>query len=235
MTPLVRDIIKLAAIGGVDPTEMHWFDATGCFKDQTERPPNWLLESQPPFPKCMVCWEGNSLNHQRMRLVCMLVGDDPDEGIVVTVWRLPSDHLPVASPIMIYVRDEGMIRYGPVEENVNMDQAEAEMILGFIAAWYESLAQRGEAYVPSIIQNFTNRRKIAQGKVPSYEWRTVVIEPVQPKKEHAGGTHASPRLHDRRGHLRRLRSGKNVWVKQCKVGDASKGIVWHDYELKEKA
>jgi len=43
-----------------------------------------------------------------------------------------------------------------------------------------------------------------------------------------------PRLHERRGHLRRLKTGKNVWVKSCKVGDASKGAIFHDYAIKEK-
>ncbi len=59
------------------------------------------------------------------------------------------------------------------------------------------------------------------------------IEPPKPRSEGKGATHASPRLHDRRGHLRRLASGKNVWVKSCKVGDASKGAIFHDYAIKE--
>ena len=87
--------------------------------------------------------------------------------------------------------------------------------------------------MPVVQQTFTNRRKIAQGKTPTYDWTTVVVEPVKPRKEDQGGTHASPRLHDRRGHLRRLKTGKNVWVKSCKVGDASKGAIFHDYAIKE--
>lgn len=39
-------------------------------------------------------------------------------------------------------------------------------------------------------------------------------------------------LHDRRGHLRKLASGKTVWIKQCKVGKASLGTVFHDYEVR---
>jgi len=81
----------------------------------------------------------------------------------------------------------------------------------------------------------TTRRKIAQAKTPTYDWTTVYIEPSGLRSESCGGTHESPRLHDRRGHLRRLRSGRNVWVKPCKVGDASKGAVWHDYAIKEAA
>ena len=61
--------------------------------------------------------------------------------------------------------------------------------------------------------------------------KTGKIEPPKPKGESQGGTHASPRLHDRRGHWRNTRSGKRVWVKQCKVGDPSKGSVFHDYRF----
>jgi len=87
-------------------------------------------------------------------------------------------------------------------------------------------------YTPVDKQKFVNKKRIAKGKAPIYEWTTVVIEPPKPKVEPKGGTHASPRLHDRRGHYRKLRNGKLAWVKACKVGDASKGTVFKDYTWK---
>lgn len=85
------------------------------------------------------------------------------------------------------------------------------------------------AYVPTR-QRHSSRR--AAGRKPAFEWRTVVIEPVKPKIEHRGGTHASPRQHDRRGHWSHSKLGKKFWVPQCKVGKASDGIVFHDYVVK---
>lgn len=229
-TLVVRETMKMVAEAGLDPVDMYWFDATGCFRDQSEESQTPLHDSRPPFQRCMVCWEGQSRSHQRMRMWLLVGGDAPQDGIVLTVWRQPLNHPPVPSPMMVYMIDDGQVRYGPVDENQTMDKTEAEMILGFVSAWYESLARRCEAYIPSVPQTFTNRRKIAQGKIPSYDWRTVVIEPTAPRRDALGGTHASPRQHDRRGHLRRLRSGRNVWVKPCKVGDPNKGVVFHDYE-----
>ena len=56
-----------------------------------------------------------------------------------------------------------------------------------------------------------------------FDWHTVTIAPTAAKSGHKGGTHASPRLHDRRGHWRTIKaSGKRVWVRHCKVGDAAK-------------
>lgn len=234
-TALVRETMKMVAEAGLDPVEMHWFDATGCFTDGSTESQEALHEYRPPFPRCMVCWEGTSRNYQRMRVWLLMAGDDPHEGIVMTVWRQPAGQAPVSSPSMVYLIDDGMIRYGPADDDVAIDKTEAEMVLGFVSAWYGSLARRNEAYMPVVANTFTNRRKVAQGKIPTYDWHTVVIEAVAPRSEHAGGTHASPRLHDRRGHLRRLRNGKNVWVKACKVGDASRGVIFHDYKMEVAA
>lgn len=233
-TQLVRETMKMVADSGLDPIEMHWFDATGCFQDQTEESQQPLHNCRPPFEKCMVCWEGKSRNHQRMRMWLLVAGNDPQEGILLAASRQPANQPPISSPVMIYMIDDGQIRYGPVDEGVSMDKIEAEMILGFVSAWYESMSQRTEAYVPTVAPTFTNKRKIAQGKMPAYDWTTVVIQATATKAEHKGGTHASPRQHDRRGHLRRLRSGKNVWVKPHKVGDPNIGIIFHDYQIGER-
>ena len=45
------------------------------------------------------------------------------------------------------------------------------------------------------------------------------------------GTHASPRFHFRRGHIRRLPTGKNCWVRMHSVGNMINGIVAKDYRV----
>lgn len=99
----------------------------------------------------------------------------------------------------------------------------------------DSLNAGGTAYQPTAKANSpTNRRRIANGKPALiYDWRTVVIEPKQAKTESLGGTHASPRQHERRGHWRVTAAGRKVWVRNCLVGDASLGTVFHDYKVVE--
>lgn len=234
-TQLIRSTMRYMAEAGIDPTELQWFDATGCFQDKTHVGQDPLHECRPPFEKCMVVFQGKTTSGRLMEMFMTVVGTDPEEGIVLSVWRAPGGGRPVASPLMVYAVDGGLVRYGPVNAEDQIDEKEAQMILGFVSTWYEFMSQKVESYRPVVRDTFTNRRKIEQGKIPSYDWTTVYIEPVKPRSEGKGGTHASPRLHDRRGHLRRLRSGKNVWVKACKVGDASKGTVFHDYAIKEQA
>ena len=45
------------------------------------------------------------------------------------------------------------------------------------------------------------------------------------------GTHASPRFHFRRGHIRRLPTGKNCWVRMHSVGTLVNGLVAKDYRI----
>jgi hypothetical protein len=227
--------MKWMADGGVDIASYHWFDITGL-EDKTEVEQNWLLEYRPPFEKCMVCWQAHSKrDNQIYNAMIMIEGDQPSEGIMATVFRGKFGTDPFVSNPLVYIIEDGFVRYGAVDENIVIEEYDGQMTLSFIAGWYRSLAQGCNAYVPSVAQTFTNKRKIAQGKLPTYDWRTVVIEPTKPKSESKGGTHASPRLHDRRGHLRRLQNGKNVWVRSCKVGDASLGVIFHDYKIGEVA
>lgn len=49
--------------------------------------------------------------------------------------------------------------------------------------------------------------------------------------EDKGGTHASPRTHLRRGHIRRLAWGPRVWVNSCVVNPSAIGTVNKDYRV----
>jgi hypothetical protein len=234
MTPFIRSTMRWMVESGIDPTEMQWFDISGTL-DQSTIDQNWLHEYRPPFEKCMVVWQGRSANHEVYEFLMTVVGTDPEEGIVLSVHKGAHGQMPQKMPLLVYVLDEGLIRYGPVEEGDTIPEKDAQMVLAMVGNWYRALSQRCSSYKPVVRNTFTNRRKIAQGKVPTYDWTMVYIEPSKPRSESKGGTHASPRQHDRRGHLRRLRSGKNVWVRPCKVGDPTKGVVWHGYAIREAA
>ena len=49
----------------------------------------------------------------------------------------------------------------------------------------------------------------------------------------AGGSHASPTLHTRRGHYRRHRTdhSKRSWVRPCVVGDLGEGVTHSEYKV----
>lgn len=81
-------------------------------------------------------------------------------------------------------------------------------------------------------------KRIKQGKAPlGYEHKVVTIDPgllKMPGVVTAGGTHASPRMHWRRGHIRHYGDGKVTPVRPAIIGDVSRGVITHDYALKPR-
>ncbi len=84
-----------------------------------------------------------------------------------------------------------------------------------------------------------NKKRAKKDRVPLFEYKIldIVVEVMQAdkaaKKPHQGGTHASPRMHKRRGHVRRLRSGRATWVRDTIVGKPGTGAVEKEYSVHE--
>jgi hypothetical protein len=71
---------------------------------------------------------------------------------------------------------------------------------------------------------FINKKRIARGEEPINTYVVVTINTDRVRQDTARlGTHASPRLHWRRGHKRRLPDGHTTWVRPCLVGTPSRG------------
>lgn len=67
-----------------------------------------------------------------------------------------------------------------------------------------------------------------------FDYHVLMIDPSKERNpsEDRGGTHASPRTHLRRGHIRRLAWGPRVWVNSCVVNPSAIGTVNKDYAVK---
>ena len=76
------------------------------------------------------------------------------------------------------------------------------------------------------------RDRLKKKKLPVFEHKTLYIEDVRSARVDRGGTSSPKRQHHRRGHIRRLSSGNQVWVRPCLVGDPSLGFVSKDYVLR---
>jgi hypothetical protein len=74
-----------------------------------------------------------------------------------------------------------------------------------------------------------NAKRRSKHKKPFYDWHTVVVETVKTAGNDQGGTHATPRQHEVRGHYVRSKLGKVFWRKSHKRGDPTKGVIFHDY------
>lgn len=76
-----------------------------------------------------------------------------------------------------------------------------------------------------------NKKREKRGKTPFFTYKELTIVANGPAPlDDQGGSHASPRVHLRRGHIRRL-AHKTVWVNAAVVGDKSRGMVSKDYRV----
>ena len=222
MTPLIKEMVKLVSIADLDPTQMHWFDVTGAIKEYIGYDQRKYLLHPAPYKNMMLCGK----TEQGDFMLSVLAGP---AATIVTGWILkPTGYKTLGT--FLFAEDNGEPKTGEVDKPI--DPQDQSMMCAIVAMFYASLDIRVEAYVPTAKDTFTNRRKIKEGKLPSYDWHTIVIEPPKQSQDYKGGTHASPRRHQARGHWRTYKSGKRGWVKECWRGDASKGAVFKDYEFK---
>lgn len=76
-----------------------------------------------------------------------------------------------------------------------------------------------------------NKKRVRAGKLPFVDYHVLVLKRTASEAAELGGSHASPRRHIRRGHVRRLPNGNRIWIEQMFVGRADLGFVHKDYRV----
>jgi len=223
VTPLIQEMIAMRPDDFA--LDHHWFDMSAVHKRE-QAISSEVLSRPLPFPaSALVC------AYEDKKALLFVSRSGELTGVAGLQW----DKKTIRDiPAFFYlVDDEGIKVRHKDGSPFDYRTSYATGVLAFIAAFLESLETApATGYLPIKRANWA--KKIRQGKVPTYDWTTITIEPSKPKGDHQGGTHASPRWHERRGHWRTMRSGKKVWIKNCEVGDKARGAVFHDYVLGEK-
>lgn len=75
------------------------------------------------------------------------------------------------------------------------------------------------------------KARAVRGKKPLFSYWTLHLVARSESGEPQGGTHASPRLHLRRGHPREYAPGQYTWVQPAVVGNKKLGMVHKDYAV----
>lgn len=215
MTPLISEMVRMAP----HPEQATWFDLGHMSSTESQRVEADLVMHL-PFDRTALC--GIDKNGEKFALWLAAGNGSVAVGGCTSTGRYLSPFAYVSTP-------EG-IRYYRGESEIS--ESEVKQMFRMTVACLLALSDCTDAYQPTIKSNSpTNARRIAKGKPPLiYDWHTVILEPSRPASEPQGGTHATPRRHQCRGHWRNCKSGKRVWVKDCWKGDASKGTVFKDYK-----
>ena len=238
MTPLVA---KATAFVPELAAYYKWFDLSGMDFTPTESQNHMdnmitLSMGKLPFERCAVT--GIDLNNNQF---VMLMECTPHEEFqeewklrVANFFEGEIQYCPVFS---IHPRDprnsEGIeLYYEDLKKYKDHKGAHklCEISIALLCLFLKELDKKA-LVVGQPTASTNNAKRIRQGKKPLFEWTTVTIEPRSAKNESLGGTHASPRLHDVRGHWV-VRNGNKFWRRAHKRGDASKGVIFHDYVVK---
>ena len=98
----------------------------------------------------------------------------------------------------------------------------------FLSAMNCSNVERIESKPPAALSKARARR----GKQPLFSTWTLSINIPKERRDSValGGSHASPRVHLRRGHPREYKPGSWTWVQPCAVGAKENGMIHKDYK-----
>ena len=220
MTPLIRNAVTFAP----EPETAMWFDVGQMDATEKLKVPAEIIMNL-PFKRTGIVGLDTAGKDFALWLT---------QGAgSVTVAGCSMWHKKYLDPYAYLATDDGFKIYRKDKEITIED---VKPVHRMVLITLSRLANASSGYACQPQNTFINRKRQAKGKSAlSFDWVTVEIGDRKAKNAPQGGTHASPRLHDRRGHWRTLKAtGKRVWVKECKVGDASKGVVFKDYKLKEK-
>ena len=219
MTPLICEAVKLAP----EPETALWFDV-GMMEPIFDKHIPADVVMNLPFKRTGIA--GVDSKNRKFSL-WLTAGENS-----VTVAGCTIQPTKYFEPFAYILTDQGMRYYNHGKE---VTQDEILPVLRMVYAVLLKLAGKEQAYKPTPQRTFINEKRKSKGKSAlTFDWHTIEIEPPKAKNDPQGGTHASPRRHQSRGHWRTYKSGKRGWVKECWKGDASKGTVFKDYQLKEK-
>jgi hypothetical protein len=222
MTPLITEMVGLIPDEAVN---YQWFDASATYSSEITISDDEEITGKLPFPQMAIV----TVDDQKTKILLMLKQQGDYVGVLG--YALTNKGYGKIKPFVYKVID-GQIGVKLVDGKP-FDYRKEENVtaaIAIISQFLKSLRTQIEGYTP--IKRANHDKKIRQGKTPLFDWTTVIIKPGAAKSEHQSGTHASPRLHDRRGHWRHIKkTDKRVWVRNCKVGDAAKGAIFHDYKV----
>lgn len=201
-----------------------WFDLGTIDRRASTNVQKLIDATYLPFPRIAVGGRSNG----SIYIIFLFLASEDGVGVAMT-----SEDGTSIAPVTLFRRDE---ERGLVRETFDVCPLKGEDLDMAYQAALVFLEVLAEAQTPTtgykLTPNPKNPQRIKRGKKPLYDWTTVVITPRAPKGEHRGGTHASPRPHDRRGHWATSKLGKRYWRRPARVGNPANGFVFHDYLVK---
>jgi hypothetical protein len=259
MSPIVAEYVSLLP---VSPVSHVWFDVTEqsgfrfIFSEWTSKNPleslNKNISDLPmPFDRIglIITIKSPENNSHSIPYPVLVDRNGPELTIKGFMIRLAEPAFTIIFKENFNYEDSFTVRFHPKYlKAINVDPKDvskldeeyantAELVMTRIFLLCYGIPAQGCKIIGAKLRDHHhNAKRRAKGKRQFFEWTTVEIDLEPRRKEVApqGGTHASPKPHDRRGHQRRLRSGKVVYVRSCTINKhkiKEEGFIHHDYQV----
>ena len=178
------------------------------------------------------CWFESNFEHEKLGYTAgCLVSRTPDY-ILIYLWRKKLGNWLLKNAMQIYVNDldySGATTKVYAVDDVDYTLEIEEWLLAvqiFLTAMNCKNVEKVEHKPTPKLQ----KARLKKGKQPLFSYWTLELKPQNDSKNALGGTHASPRVHLRRGHPRQYKIGEWTWVQPCMVGNKKLGMVHKDYD-----
>ncbi len=176
-----------------------------------------------PYP---VCWFEIGCTTEAKTWILGILTVQTDKGIRITSFRRMNGDWQMRFTADTDSYNSGKLFISPPREEIRDEVLITKQSIDMFLSALHCTNVKKEETAPSIkIQHKRQKR----GKKPLFSYWTLSLLQEKSARLHNGGTHASPRVHLRRGHPRQYAPGKYTWVHPCKVGTGP-GIVHKDYD-----
>lgn len=189
-----------------------------------------FCESRAPFPNTLLQFETPS-NPSVSHLLVLWTERQDGSVVLVVAQRERNKKFSTPLPTVVTIGDDGVFNYKRFGFDANAEKVISRAHAYALNLFYVLGCSNVEATNNSALTAL-NKKRARAGKYPVLEYKTLVLK-VNGQASNGqpqGGSHASPRVHLRRGHVRHLDSGRRVWVQACVVG-STHGMVLKDYRV----
>ena len=197
----------------------------------------WPIDYDPQVKRWMPCWCGIALftgfvPKKRTKTETNKIKDHARKiGIsspVITTFKLPLRYLFLGEEglnSVRWIKQRGLDLGYACAVDTGMEETAIRQMCAVLNC--SNIEPRTVSPSPRV-----NRKRLKKGKRPLFEYKILEVKSQKGTTGNPGlgGTHASPRMHVRRGHIRRLPS-KQVWVQPCVVGNQCNGSIKKDYRM----
>lgn len=167
-------------------------------------------------------------------VVCARAQDNVVEAVFLMRRRAPSGWTDCLVRIWMFPDGKVEVEGNPAEREDHMVRGHGEVAAGIV--WRALTILGASPEIRDRKVSLAKRSRLSREGVRGWVWRQVAIDPARLRAAMPpqGGSHASPRWHIRRGHWRQLADGRRVFVRQCEVGDPTRGGIVKDYAVEAR-